>query len=359
MKSTFAFLMTILILSIFSSCNVGKKILKEFSKNETELQEKIGGLAQAAVKDAMIELNKDSNFLVLRSNLDTLLDSLFLNAKPDLDAALSGIPDSLLGDKTDALIKARMATISASLYVTLDSLKNSLTDEQFSNFFKKLIKEQIQNDLTGLIVSLRAELFSDKTVESIATFRKKIQGQMDSLLGDAIIRVSNEADSVLFPRIHDVLDRVDGFKDDSKKILNGVLLGIAGLLLLATILYFWRQSVKRAKESKINEKEFKQHKQIVSIITRNIDKIENQKIYDKVVGQINKEMLATGLESKLRKVLEEEGLDHQPEWEQKDHAVLQLLLEEIKSAKPEEQDKIIGKAKELDLGDHLKSILKK
>ena len=322
----------------------------------------VGAIAQTAVHDAMAELTQDSNFLLLRSQLNTLLDSLLLNAKGDVNSILGEIPDSLIGNKTDSLIKARMETISQQLLSTVDSLKNELTDEQLGNYLKKLLKEQLQNDLRSLIDFLRAEIASDKTSEAIAQLRRNMQGQVDSLFALALIGVADKADSVLFPRIYALLDRTEklteDIKDDSMDILDYLIWGGAGLLVFGTLLYFWRQSVKRKKEAKMNEEEYLRHKEMVSILTRNIDKIESQQEYDKLTKKIRREMTATGLEPKLKKILEEEALLNQPKWEQKDHAVLQLLVREIQSADAEQRERILEQAKGLGLFDHLMSRLK-
>ncbi len=362
MRYTIHFLALIFTLS-FSSCNIGSNILKGFKKDRKELEAAVSLMAKTAAHDALVELTQDSNFMLLRSQLNTLLDTLLLNAKGDVSDMLGEMPDELLGDQTDSLIKARMKTISQQLYFTIDSLKGSLTDDQLSNYLTKLLKVQLQNDLRSLIDFLRSEIASDRTAEAIAMLRRNMQGQVDSLFALAMIQVADQADSVLFPRIHALLDRTEklteNIKGDTMNILDYLIWGAAGLLVLGTILYFWRQSVKRKKEADMNEQEYLRHKEMVSILTRNIDKIESQQEYDKLTKKIKREMTVTGLEPKLKKILEEEKLLKQPEWEQKDHAVLQLLLTEIQSADAGERERLMGRARELGLHEHLMSRLGK
>ena len=352
---------SILFAIVFSSCNIGSHILKGFQKDQQELEEVVGVIAKTAAHDALVELTQDSNFMLLRTQLNDLLDTLLLNAKGDVNAMLGEVPDELLGNQTDSLIKARMETISRQLYFTVDSLKGSLTDDQLANYFKKLLQEQLQNDLRSLINFLRAEIASDRTAESIAMLRRNMQGQVDSLLALAMLQVTDQADSVLFPRIHALLDRTETLTEnitgDTRSIVDYLIWGAAGLLILGTLLFFWRQSVKNKKEAEFNKEENQRHKEMVSILTRNINKIESQREYDLLTRKINREMTATGLEPKLKEILEEEKLANQPEWEQKDHAVLQLLIQEIQSADAEQQGKLVERAKELGLYEHLVSKL--
>ena len=109
---------------------------------------------------------------------------------------------------------------------------------------------------------------------------------------------------------------VDSLKRDIKSILitaGSILLALAGLIGFILL-----RSIK--------------YKSLIKLLTRKIDKIPNQGIYDDLVKEIQKDSKVENLNTTLDDILQEGKLIDQEDWANKDFQVLNLISKKLKTA---------------------------
>jgi hypothetical protein len=205
------------------------------------------------------------------------------------------------------------------------------------------------------VAGLRDELLGDSTLRRAGVFRDELLGagtrnRIDSLVQQAVASAVNQAR----PGADAVVDNA-GAK--VQQALAGVrriawIVGGAALLFLLAAIVLYRRA--------------RLHKGTLRVLTHEIDRIPDQRVYDWLVGRIRQETTAQGLEPHLQAILKEEKLYQQPEWKDKgqDRAVLQLLTEALSQAPPDTPAAALlnglhRKAEALHLDEPLKNAFKR
>lgn len=351
-------LLLFLLLISLGACNFMQKAVdggvEGLSDNEAELEALIAQLSQAAVRSALTEMASDTHYTALREQLGGMTDDLLQRFGDSLNASSQQLVENLMGEQTGLLLDARLTGIREQLRLAVADARGEVLHEDVVRMLQRILQEEARTAMQVLLNTLRQELDSDATAETLSGLRAVLQEQVDSLIQHSLTATGAGYDLAIMPRMEDLLERVQtvgqGTKKDATDLVWLVLLGIASLVVLGGLVYqfVWRY----------------RYKEMLKIMTRNIDQIEEQPIYDRLVQRIRTDMTTRDLEDPLRDILEEQKLLIQPEWEDKDQRVLKLLAEELAKANQggnqswEDITKtLFRKAKEIGLADHLNSVL--
>ncbi|MBR9920374.1 MAG: hypothetical protein GYB31_05985 [Bacteroidetes bacterium] len=322
---------------------------ESLQEEEAGLSEISQSISEAAVRSAMATLANDSLNTAIREEWEATLDSLLKHFGDSLQTNGSQLISELLGQKTDSLLQARIQTLGTSFIESYARLEPEIRAS-----LNRIIQQDINQGLQQILANLRNQLNSDETYGSLELFRQELARQIDSLLYSSINATSQYTEVLIVPQVDDIASRVEGVGTTTQKKASNIIwlivLGGAALLFLGGLIRLYLQQQK--------------YREMVKVFTAKIDSIEQQPVYDKLVGRITNEMKNKDLEDNLREILEEQDLIIQPEWEDKDYQVNRLLLSQLKdAAEGEAVDRetwikaLFQKARELDLEDHLKSVI--
>ncbi|MCB0704021.1 MAG: hypothetical protein KDC34_01870 [Saprospiraceae bacterium] len=353
----FVLLLLVVAGSILSGCKVIENAIERGFKQASvslkeegpSLEELTANLSESAVRAAMETLANDSLNQAILSDWQIIIDSLLGQVGDSLHISSETLISDLLGKEVDSLLQARINTLGFSLRDAYENLEPAIRQS-----LSRLIEQDINRGVIKLIQSIQLQLNSPETYASLDQFRIEMARQIDSLLLSSIGATSRYTDILLIPKVDDLADRVEVISTDTQKKASNLvwLIGLAGaaLLFLAGLIRLYLQQQK--------------YREMVKIFTSKIDSIEQQTVYDNLVGKISAEMQTRDLEDPLRDILEEQDLIEQPEWEDKDYQVNQLLLSQLKESaegKPVDQEtwmnSLFEKARKLGLEDHLRSVI--
>lgn len=229
--------------------------------------------------------------------IDALLDSLSQTLVTNIGNMTIAVRDSLLNEYTTLKVKRFIIGVGGGLTEVVEQLTDEL----------------LGNKALELLIQLREELLGDSTLVAVGALRDELLGEktealVDSLLVRSIAIIARDFKSKIVPEL-------EQFKADTKKDVEDLaeyiawVLGILGVVLAVVIFLIWRKMSRRTK--------------ILSIVTRSIDKIDDQNEYDDLVKRIRAETEPAALEPEFREVLVEDQLLNQKQWI--DHELLKLV----------------------------------
>jgi hypothetical protein len=304
--------------------------------NDSPLDSTVSRLTSLAVGSALETALRDSVQARLREKLDSL--GLVLDRR--VNASAVHLRDSLLSEYTSRWVQGRLAGAGEVLNRQVVSLLDDARGEKTRR----------------LVASLRDELLGDSTLRRAGVFRDELLGAGTRHRIDSLVQqmVKGLIEGQVRPNADELVDKVN---EKAQAAIAGarriawIVGGAALLFLTATILLYRRARL---------------HKGTLRILTRQIDRIPDQQVYDWLVGHIRQETTAHGLEPHLQALLREEHLYQQPEWTHKDQdrAVLRLITEALSEAAPDTPAAALltglhRKAEELHLDAPLKSAFKR
>ena len=332
--------MLLMGLLLLNACaqQLGEKLARGAVKglNDSRLDTTVSRLASQAVGSALETALRDS----VQDRLREKLDSLGLVLDRRVNATATRLRDSLLNEYTSRWVQGRLSDAGTEVNRQLVALLDDARGEKTRH----------------LVAGLRDELLGDSTLRRAGLFR-------DELLG---VSTRNRIDSLVQQTVKGLVDKqlrpgadavVDNAGQKVERAVAGIrriawIVGGAALLFLAAALVLYRRA--------------RLHKGILRVLTRQIDRIPDQRVYDWLVGHIRQETTARGLEPHLQAILQEEKLYQQPEWKDlnQDRAVLQLLTEALSQAPPDTPAAALlnglhRKAEAMRLEDHLKNVFKR
>lgn len=251
--------------------------------------------------------------------LRSLIDSVLTTAGQSGNRQAMLLRDSLLGERTQELVRA----LQRDLVLTSVGLRDSLIGPYTRKWLLDLERD-LTADVVLAVAGVRDNLLGETTRLQLARLREEILGAQtalfvaglrDTLLGPtmraqlALLRddllgpeTERRIDSIL-TGVTDHLQRVtkeeEGFlKRNITEILWTVGSIIALLLVLGALLM--------ARE--------RRYKKMLELLTFQIHEIPDRKAYDELTGRIQKEAQKEGVEPGLRKILAEKGILGEESW---------------------------------------------
>ena len=218
-------------------------------------------------------------------------DSIITALDNSLNPKIKGMVDAVLSHKvllwTDSLVEV---LTGKKLQLNVKNLQAAMVGKtkmdvlEIRNSFKALFDHLLSDSTTGKLGLMRDELLGPKT---------------DS----AISRIVDHATKKFMDRYNTDLNPT--IKKDVTFISQRavIVLVILGVIVAALILLVWWSRTR--------------YKRMVTMLTKHINKIPDQQVYDKVTSSIKDEAISTGLEPQLRKVLQANGLLGNQSWNSK------------------------------------------
>ncbi len=333
-------IIVLLLANILAGCNVfpKAKVTLRDALSQGIIDARVDSLLKASADSVLNVVLKTERFQQLRREWGTVLQQ----TSDSLYYATDTVLNSMLRTYTDQWL----VQMDAGLLNTLARAKNSVTDDQLKNYITSLISRDLARSLNQLIDQLSYKIRSPEFKASLADLRMFLDLQVDSLSRSAASGAVAVLNDSLLPRIDLLLDKLVAERDKTQRGVTStvwvILIGIVAILLIAFLI--------RALYVKLR------YQRMLKLITGEVDKIESQPVYDRLVHNVSEKMKSEGLEKTLRKdILDEQGLIDQPEWQQKDANLLKALIGELKlSGLGEAQIK--EKLKEKGLEEHFESI---
>jgi hypothetical protein len=277
------------------------------------------------------------------------------------------VMDVLLSDQVQRRLRVQLDSVGQVLdrQVTASTvrLRDSLLSAYTSVWFQRRMREAgaemqgqamvLLDDVRGektvqFMARVRDELLNDSTLRRAAVFRNELLGGQTQLLLDSIVQ--KIANNLVKNQFRPETERLRAELDQEIKEGQRLALLIGGVALALALVAGWVYLTAR------------RHKNTLKVITREIDKIPDQKAYDQLVGSIRKETQAQGLEPHLQAILKEENLYQQPQWQNKDYQVLHLIANHLKPGEARKTgadiwQEILEDARKSNLDEHFVSVL--
>jgi hypothetical protein len=264
-------------------------------------------LGASAAKGVSSQSDSIGNALV-RGAMNGLTD-------PQTQKKIRQFVDSIISSATDTLTYKTMAMrdslISRKLILWADSLVEALTGNplrlnmekiqlsligktktdvlEMKNEFRDLLNQILSQDTKGKLGTFRDELLGDKTNRAIT---KIVDTLVTHIVDSAMVRLASRYRTDLDPAIRSDI----GFVNKNAKSLL-VLLGAIACIIIFVV---WRSRVK--------------YLQLTTLLTKQINGIPDQNIYDTVTANIKNDALTVGLEGQLRDLLAKNGLLGTDNW---------------------------------------------
>ena len=271
--------------------NLSAGAVQGLSEQDTALQRLVDSivttLGESGNRQAV--LLRDS---LLGQRTRALLAALEKDLGTELTATATGLRDSLLGSHTRQWILNLERDIASDLVASVAGMRDNLLGEETVSRLERLRTRLLGTETAILIAALRDSALGPGMREHIALLRDELLGpetrsRVDSMvqsLTDHLQRVTQEEESFLKKHITEILWTVGGI--------------IALLLVLGALL------MRREK----------QYKEMLKMLTFQINEIDDAGAYDRLTAQIQKDAQRTGLEKRLRELLTDQGLLGREQW---------------------------------------------
>jgi predicted Zn-dependent protease with MMP-like domain len=351
-------LITFIFLSLFTSgCfkaigdSLGAGFLSEL--NEDELQKILDKSSRTVIQSSMDEFLKDSIQQEFRASMDKVL----AQTGDSINQISLQVVENFMGKYTEEWLEARTQQLSGQLTKALQDAKGELLNEDIENYMRNLSRNVIRAELNGLVTDLVTNLTSERTLARLSPLREALAVELDTLIQAAFRSAVSNYDREVNPRVDSLRNQANTVMVDADKtsrgIIKNLIWGVVGLILFVLAAFLAYSIIWQRR-----------YKSMLAIITKNIDKINQQESYDQLTHAIRSEMSQQGLEKHLRTLLEEQELLEQEEWKDKDRQLLRLLSAELAKSQdsvdqmgPHTLESIRERAKALGLEDHLESVL--
>lgn len=256
-----------------------------------KMQPQADSMARRAAYNAIAGASDAAPTLVKRllEGLKGASDTL----NPDIEKIMHAV------DSLGTLSSGQMVKIGNSLDAQIARLKTNLKDEEIRAYLVSTIQ-----GMTGALKKETQYMLSDMIQHSLdelnsQSSHEKIRSILDEFLGagaqqKAQMLVSN----ALQPSMDTLLKRIDKIVHKDVPFVQRQahkLLLLLALLAAGIIGFVWYQRMKYAR--------------LVSLLTLQIDKIPAQSTYDELTHRIRNEAQREGIETFLREVLKEQGIN--------------------------------------------------
>jgi hypothetical protein len=276
------------IIYLFSACSL-EKMGASAGKGVSSQSDSIG---TALVRGAVNELTDPQTQKKIRQFLDSIISS----ATDTLTYKTMAMRDSLINRKiliwadslTEALTGNRLRLNIEKIQLALIG-KTKADVLEMKNAFNDLLNQILSQDTRGKLGSFRDELLGDKTNRAITKIADTL---VSHIVDSAIVKLSYRYRKDINPLIEGDI----GFINKNAKSLLVTL----GAIACAIILLVWRSRVRYLR--------------LTTLLTKQINAIPDQGVYDRVTTNIKDDALTAGLEAQLRDLLQKNGLLGNEAW---------------------------------------------
>ncbi len=286
--SAIQFIFICMLISLIYGCSF-QKMGASAAKGVSSQSDSIGN---ALVRGAMNQLTDPYTQKKIRQFVDSIISS----ATDTLTYKTMAMRDSLINRKliiwADSLLEAvtgnqmrlNMEKIQLAL---IGKTKSDVLDMKYA--FRDLLNQVLSVDTRSKLSGFRDELLGDKTNRA---FTKIADSLVSHLVDSAIVRFAYRYRTDLSPEF-----RTDiGFINKNAKSLL-ILMGAIACIIIFLV---WRSRVRYLK--------------LTTLLTKHINGIPDQNIYDTVTANIKNDALTIGLEGQLRDLLAKNGLLGTDDW---------------------------------------------
>jgi hypothetical protein len=282
------FILVCCIINLFSACSL-EKMGSSAGKGVASQSDSIGtGLVRGAVN----ELTDPQTQKKIRQFLDSIISSL----TDTLTYKTMAMRDSLINRKiliwADSLTEALTGN---QLRLNIEKIQLALIGKtkadvmDMKKAFNDLLNQILSQDTRGKLGSFRDELLGDKTNQAITKIADTL---VSHIVDSAIVKLSYRYKKDINPLIEGDI----GFINKNAKSLLVTL----GAIACAIILLVWRSRVRYLR--------------LTTLLTKQINAIPDQGVYDRVTTNIKDDALTAGLEGQLRDLLQKNGLLGNEAW---------------------------------------------
>lgn len=290
---------------------------------ESELDEFAHDLGENVGKGAKEGLLSDDTKRRLGEQADAVLTKL----NERLPETAGAVRDELLGEPT----RRQVRQLQSQLEDTLAQL-----EETSGRLREQLLGEHTQ----ARVAALRDTLLGNESLEWVRDAR-------DALLGDEFARQTRAAgrelvegigegyDTALGPKLEDTISKINGILLEAKDTVDEWAIGFVVALLggVGSAIHLVRKAGL--------------HKKTLQILTAEINKIPSPREYDKLVSRIRQESARSGLRGHLTGILQEQGLIDQPEWQDRNRKLVEVLAGYVRGLQEAEADSVVAKLRDL------------
>jgi hypothetical protein len=279
------------IILLFSACSL-EKMGASAGKGVSSQSDSIG---TALVRGAMNELTDPQTQKKVRQ----FLDSIIASATDTLTYKTMAMRDSLINQKiliwADSLTEALTGN---QLRLNMEKIQLALIGKtktdvlELKKSFNDLLNQILSQDTKGKLGSFRDELLGDKTNRAITKIADTL---VSHIVDSAMVKLSNRYRTDINP----LLEGDIGFVNKNAKSL----LGTVGAIAAGIIILVWRSRVRYLR--------------LTTLLTKQINAIPDQNIYDRVTTNIKDDAMTAGLEGDLRDLLQKNGLLGNDTWKTK------------------------------------------
>ncbi len=231
-------------------------------------------------------------------------------ADPETKKQVAHFADSILTALNNSLnpkVKGLVDTVvNHKIILWADSLVETLTGKQLQLNLKNLQYTLVGKSKADVLAirnsfeQLFQEILSDSTNSKLGKVR-------DSLLGaktdSAISKIVDDATKKFIARYNtDLNPTLKGDVSFITQHATALLIALGAIALVIILVVWWSKS---------------RYVRMVTLLTKHINKIPDQQVYDKVTSDIKDEAISVGVEPDLRKILQANGLLGNDNWNSK------------------------------------------
>ena len=270
------------IMILFSACSL-EKMGASAGKGVASETDSIG---TGLVRGAMAELTDPQTQKKIRQ----FIDSIIASATDTLTYKTMAMRDSLINRKILIWADSLMEALTGNqLRLNMEKIQLALIGKtktdvlELKKAFNDLLKQILSQDTKGKLGSFRDELLGEKTNRAITRIADTL---VSHIVDSAMVKLSSRYRTDINPLIEGDI----GFINKNAKSLLVTL----GAIAAAIILLVWRSRVRYLK--------------LTTLLTKQINAIPDQGVYDRVTTNIKDDAITAGLEGQLRDLLQKNGL---------------------------------------------------
>ncbi len=257
--------------SLLESARTFKSIVDNIDTTGMKVSEgAVRGLTGNPSKSRLDSLVAQLTTTLMQTARETILNN---RTKQKLDSIVVGLVTAVRDTLTDQQTKKKLDALISSLSATTRAEASQLVKDVLGEKTGKLIQERISKDVLGDSTIVRLGVARDTLLGA------KTQQRLESIIDGALTKFDKHAETNL------------GLL---QKNAWEILLGIAGLSV-GVIAFFWWEKYH--------------YRKILAGLTHQIHRIPDQEVYDELSKRIQQNMIHSGVEARLRKILVEEGIN--------------------------------------------------
>jgi hypothetical protein len=275
-------------ITLLSSCSF-EKLGQNLGKGVSTQTDTIGTTLIQGVTDELtnpVTRAKISRFLdsIVTPLTDTLALKILLLRDSLIDKKILIWADSLLEALTGNQLKLNMEKVQAAL---IGKTKKDVFE--MKNEFSSLLDEILSTKTKNKLGSFRDELLGDKTNQAITRIADTL---VTHIVDSAIAKLSYGYNKDINPQLKGDISFVSKYAS--------YLLLLVGGIAAVIIFLVWRSREK--------------YLQLSTLLTKHINQIPDQKIYNSVTSKIKDDAMTAGVESWLRDLLNKNGMLGEDPW---------------------------------------------